>query len=464
MLACAGGESNRAETTEDETESSVGSSGGATTVDPTSIGTTFGESGSDGPSSLTNADDDDGGGPVECGNGMVELGEDCDDGNTDDADGCNADCTPSGTVLWEQTIGSGMAAVDQGLGIVADGEGNFTVVGEAAAAGGNDGWIRRYSPMGGAFWTLAHTGPGGGNDSLLGVALADDGSVYVAGTESAGDMTANGLLRKIDTFGADFWVSSFDAPASDGSTSVQAITIDPTGAVVVAGYHGTMAAGLEVMLRKYTPDGTAVWTRSHGGAAAGNDVGYGVAATAGGDLYVVGNESVAAEGTNMWLGKYDTDGNLLWSRSANGTASLDDHLIAVAVDDDDNAYVCGYESSVNYPWQVFVRRYAPDGVIVWTDQYLGATMEGAHCSGLARAPNGDLVLVGGEMAAKVRSALVRRYSADGDVKWTRTYPGGAAGPDYGRAVNVGDDGTIYVTGSLDVGTDARDIWVARLSP
>lgn len=467
LCACAGGKGGRGDNSEMETESeaSVGSTVGSDPTTPTTQGSAASESDSgSGASSLTNADDDDGNGPAECGDGKLDLNEDCDDGNTDDADGCNADCTPSGAVVWSQTIGSGVAAIDEGFDIVADDDGNFTVVGYLATMGGpSDGWIRRYSPMGGAYWTLAHAGAGGGNDQILGVALDDEGAAYVAGYENAADMTPNGLLRKVDTFGADLWISSFDAPGAM-TTVVQRVTVDEAGSVIVVGYADTMADSNDVMLRKYTPDGMPVWTRSYNGAAGGSDVGMGVAATSAGSLYIVGYESVAAEGTNMWLGKYDTDGNQLWARSYNGVASLDDYLTGVVTDADDNAYVCGYESSVNYPWHAFVRQYDADGNIVWTDQFLGETEEGAHCFDIASAPNGDLVITGGVMNMMIRDVLVRRYSATGDVKWSQHIPGGAMGPDYGKGVMVDGSGTIYVAGSVDTGVDVRDIWVARLSP
>jgi cysteine-rich repeat protein len=37
----------------------------------------------------------------ECGNGSVEGGEDCDDGNDVDGDGCDSDCTWSCERNWE---------------------------------------------------------------------------------------------------------------------------------------------------------------------------------------------------------------------------------------------------------------------------------------------------------------------------------------------------------------------------
>jgi len=316
-------------------------------------------------------------------------------------------------VLWEQTIGTGVMAVDEGFGVVGDDEGNFTVVGYTGSLEGpTNGWIRRYSPMGGAYWTATHAGAGLGNDHMFGVVLDDDGAAYIGGYESAADLTNNGLLRKIDTFGADLWSSSFDAPGAT-STIVQNVAIDGEGAVIVVGYNDSVAASNEIMLRKYSADGMPVWTRGYGGTALGSDVAHGVSTTANGSLYVAGYESVAAEGTNMWLGKYDTDGNLLWSRSYNGAASLDDYLISVVT---------------------------------------------------AIAPNGDLVVTGGEMNAEIRDVLIRRYTAAGDMRWSRHIPGGAMGPNYGRSVMIAGDGMIYVTGSIDTGVDARDIWVARISP
>ncbi|MBC8067881.1 MAG: hypothetical protein IAG13_06055 [Deltaproteobacteria bacterium] len=464
LAACAAGEGTRDTVeTETETEASVGSGPGTEAGDATAA-STF-DASDDGPVSTTvpSADDDDGGGPAVCGDGELTINELCDDGNTDDSDGCNADCTPSGAIVWQQSIGSGVLAVDEGFDVATDDDGNFTVVGYAATvAGPVDGWIRRYSPMGGAYWTLAHAGAGGGNDHMFGVALAEDGAAYIAGYESAADLTNNGVLRKVDTFGADLWVSSFDAPGATG-TVVQSVTVDGEGSVVVVGYNDTVADGLDVMLRKYTAEGMPVWTRGYAGAAGANDIAYGVATTDAGSLYVVGYESVAAEGTNMWLGKYDTDGNLLWSRSYNGVASLDDYLVGVVTDDDDNAYVCGYESSVNYPWHAFVRQYDEDGNIVWTDEFLGDTEEGAHCFGIARAPGGDLVITGGVMNAMIRDIMVRRYTNTGTVRWSEHIPGGAMGPDYGRSVTADGAGAIYIAGSIDTGADVRDIWVARLS-
>jgi cysteine-rich repeat protein len=50
----------------------------------------------------------------ECGNGIVETGEECDDGNEDNCDGCRVDCTWSRALLTEGLWQTG-ALVDDGV-------------------------------------------------------------------------------------------------------------------------------------------------------------------------------------------------------------------------------------------------------------------------------------------------------------------------------------------------------------
>jgi len=248
------------------------------------------------------------------------------------------------------------------------------------------------------------------------------------------------------------------------TTIVQGVAVDSSRNVTGLANPRVTGAGRDTVLRKYTPDGTPVWTRTYGGDALGHDVAFDVSTTANGSLYVAGYETVDGEGRNMWLGKYDTDGNLLWSRVYNGIASLDDQLVGVVAGPEGEAYVCGYASAMDIPWHSFVRRYDADGNIEWTDDFTGDSAEGAHCYGIARTPGGDLIVTGGEIDTMIRDVMMRRYTADGEVRWSRHIPGGALGPDYGRAIATDDEGLIYVTGSIDTGVDARDIWVARVSP
>jgi cysteine-rich repeat protein len=433
------------------------STGGSVTA------TSRSSSSSDDPAS--GPDSSAGPGSAVCGDGNQDLDEECDDGNQTNADGCNADCRVSGQLLWADTIGSGFGFVEDGMAVAAAADGTVFVAGYVTnAAEARDAWVRRYSAYGEPLWTQTHAGAGGANDEIRGLLLDDGGNLFATGYQSTASTGLDAWLRTYNLQGGEVWTRTYDGPAS--TTDVfHAASFDAVGNLVVGGYHGVTGEGADVLLRKYTTEGDVLWTRTYSGGNGGNDLIWDVATSAAGHVYVAGYETgTTGEGLNAWLAKYDTDGNAIWTRSYNGAASLDDYFVGVEVIGDDDVVVCGYEAAVEYPWHSFVRRYDSFGMIAWTDEYAGEGGEGAHCFGIAADSDDNLVTTGGEIVAGIRGVLLRKYDAAGSVWWSQVIPGGGIGPDYGRRVAIGPEDTIVVSGAVDSGVDARDIWVGVLTP
>jgi cysteine-rich repeat protein len=84
--------------------------------------------------------------PAVCGNGKVEVDEQCDDGNLEDGDGCQADCTPTpvvnpdgGGAVCPNGLKEGTEACDDGNFVNGDGcENDCTVTGSKPDAGPYD--------------------------------------------------------------------------------------------------------------------------------------------------------------------------------------------------------------------------------------------------------------------------------------------------------------------------------------
>ena len=404
-----------------------------------------------------------------CQDGSVDAGEQCDDGNDLNGDGCNRDCRVSGQLVWQTSVGSGFGQVEQAFGVVpiADGSGLVSGYVSADETGARDGWLGLYDPSGALSWEYTLAGPGGGNDEIR--AVADDGSGnfyaagYIHGPKGQG---LDAWVGRFDATGMLVWSTTFNGP--DSMTDVfDAMVIDGEGNLILGGYSQSAASSNDVFLRKVDPaDGSPLWSRVFPGANGGTDLVWDVDVSAAGHVYAAGYEDgPAGEGRNAWLAKFDTDGNEIWARSFNGPDSLDDQLIGLTVVDEDDVVVSGYENGASYPWQSIVRRYDSLGMIVWTDRYICGTMEGAHAFGITVDPDdGQLVMTGGEITGGVRHVLVRKYDPSGNELWTSVIPGGAAGPDYGRQVSVAPDGELWVVGAVDSGVDARDIWCARFTP
>jgi len=455
------------DTTTSGPEPTADTGGAQTGIDVTTGSVSSGTT--DDPSTSGPAEDTGEPGNPRCQDGMVDDGEQCDDGNDVNGDGCNRDCRVSGQLIWQTTFGSGLGQVDQAFDVHPTGEGGAFVAGYIAAdeTGARDGWLARYDAEGMIAWQHTLVGPGGGNDEIRAVAQDADGNVFAAGyTSGPKGQGLDAFVARYDAEGVEVWSTRFNGP--DSRTDVfDAMTIDADGNLVVGGYSQSTVSSNDVFLRKLDPaDGSPLWSRVFPGPNGGADLVWDVGVSPAGHIYAAGyQEGPAGEGRNAWLAKYDTDGNEIWSRSFNGPESLDDQLIGLAVVGEDDVVVSGHENGAEYPWRAIVRRYDGLGMIVWTDRYAGGTGEGAHAFGMSADPDdGQLIMTGGERIDGVRHLLVRKYDPEGGELWTSIIPGGATGPDYGREVAVDANGEVWIAGTLDTGLDVRDVWVGRFTP
>jgi uncharacterized delta-60 repeat protein len=401
--------------------------------------------------------------PAGCGDGTRDADEQCDDGNLEEGDGCNPDCRLSGQVQWQHFGAAGFGLDDDANDVAVAADGSVYMVGYTSNVGDlDDQWLRKLSDVGGMLWTEVVDGPSMGNDQLRGIVLDAEGSIYVGGYINVMGEGANLFVRKYDEYGDPQWTDTSDGGAT-GSDVVNHLAFDPAGNLMATGYVQTAAEGRDAWIRKYSPAGAVLWTRTWSGQPGEDDQAWDIAPAADGHYYVVGETANGAEAGNTWVAKFDIDGNVLWTRSHNGEAGLGDRFRGVAAADD-GVVVCGYEDHDAYPWQIFIRKYDAAGSIEWTIVDAGGSSEGAHCFGVERAPNGDFVWVGGELFNGVRHAVVGRLAPDGTPRWRSVLPAMSDGPDFGRDLDFAADGSIIVAGRVDAGVDGNDAWVASLTP
>jgi len=143
------------------------------------------------------------------------------------------------------------------------------------------------------------------------------------------------------------------------------IAVDSAGNSYVTGYFSgtatfstsplvqlTSAGSFDVFIAKYDSNGSLVWAKSAGGI--GNDQGGGIAVDSTGNSYVTGAfegtatfstsplVQLTASGPDVFIAKYDTDGALVWAKRAGGSGV--DESLGIAVDSVGNSYVTGYVS------------------------------------------------------------------------------------------------------------------------
>lgn len=373
-------------------------------------------------------------------------------------------------VVWTQQFGA--TASDRAYGIVGDADGNVVVVGETFGRlvvddrdiDYADAYVRKLDAQGNALWTRQFGSRSA--DKATWVAVDTSGNIAVSG-EALGSLLddepllSGAFVRLYDKSGVELWTRQFATPDTEAS----AVAIDASGNVVVAGsirglfpLPGESPAGIwDAFVRKYDRDGNELWSRQFG--SPGIDVANALAVDALGNIIVagVGHEALPeqAEG-GPFVRKYDPDGQLLWTQQYEGDAGSDSSL---SLDADGNILLTNYGS---------VRKYAPDGELLWS-QKLDGGFAGAFD---ARGHLFVALLVRSEFAADEYDSediVVSEYDGAGTELWqTRV---GSRSRDHVNGLYVADEGSLFIAGRSEsfgdlpklVGESGEGAFVMRLA-
>jgi hypothetical protein len=304
-------------------------------------------------------------------------------------------------------------------------------------------------------WTRTYDG-GAGDDRAEAVAVAPSGEVLVVGRETqdvGGGPRA--WMRLLDANGDEVWTV-----ADDSIPSVSAAASDGAGGFVVAGSTWAGLEGTDIWLRRIDADGREVWTRTAGGADGLDDFGAAVAVDEAGDVVVAGFVGTGTmDWDDIWIAKYDADGNPIWSRTVRGSGGGSDHAYAVATDPDHNVVVAGVVDE-GEGRAIWVAKLDPDGRDVWARTDAGASWMDDEANGVACDESGGIVVSGfTDMGdATTVDVWVRRYDPNGEGVWTSTHDGGHGGWDRGRAVATDAAGRVFVAGDTESAA-GLDGWV-----
>ncbi len=331
-------------------------------------------------------------------------------------------------------------------------------------------------------WKWARTGTNASGD-FFSSAADNNGNVYLGlfggGPATFGSIVAAApFVAKVDPDGNYQWVLE-----SNGAT--QCIATDPTGNLLVLGvFNYSVTIGpftltppappplytRNAFLTKISPSGTVLWAKNImvGMYPFESAFGYiNLATDPDGNAIVTGQYKVATTDigtttltntdptgntTDMFISKFDNDGNLLWAKSFTGNKN--DYIFATAVANNGDIYISGSYTSdtlnidgtelvgdpkpelstrVFFPdlQGNFLAKFSSSGSLAWAhpvDYYERIiTMELDNNRNLYVAGYLDSILVHGTdtflSTVGHSSAYFAKYSGSGDYKWGISCPG-----------------------------------------
>ncbi|MBP6972895.1 MAG: SBBP repeat-containing protein, partial [Syntrophorhabdus sp.] len=378
----------------------------------------------------------------------------------------------------------GSSSNDSGYGIAVDNDGNIYVTGTSTAtwgtpinphSGGSDIVVLKLDSSGTLLWHTFHGS--NSHDYGYGIAVDKDGNVYVTGDSDATWGTpvnpysggSDMVVIKLNSSGTLLWHTFH---GSNGDDRGFGIAVDNDGNVYVSGFSGAAwgtpvnpySGGSDIVVLKLDSSGTRLWHTFHG--SNGYDEGYGIAVDESSNIYVTGS-SYATWGTpiNPYSGgsdivvlKLDSSGTRLW-HTFYGSKDWDLGY-GIAVDKDGNVYVSGFSYAAwgtpIAPYRgnddIVVLKLDSSGVYQW-HTFHGSTNDDIGL-GIAVDKEGNIYVTGSSDAtwgspitpySGGSDMVVLKLNNSGVYQW-HTFHGSE---DEGSGIAVDKDGNIYVTGSSD---------------
>jgi hypothetical protein len=289
------------------------------------------------------------------------------------------------------------------------------------------------------------------------------------------EATLNGIGNRV------LWAKRF---GKTGAVYGTAVAVDGSGNVVIAGYFNGSAdfgggvlhnmGAYDTFLAKYDANGTHLWSKRLGGD--GYDHAFAVGLDRNGNVLVAGffdgnadfggGMLPTSEGVDVFVAKYDGNGNHVWASRFGGLGA--EYAEALAVDGSGNVLIAGYyEGQPNFGGgalpisegvDIFVAKYGPSGNHLWSKRHGGTNNDYARAIAVDGSGN---VLVTGEFSGMASfggriltsasggadlDVFVAKYAANGTPLWSN--PFGGTQNDRARAMAVDGSGNVRVVGEF----------------
>jgi uncharacterized delta-60 repeat protein len=353
----------------------------------------------------------------------------------------------SGNVIWTKTIGGG--SDDVARSIIQSSDGGYVVAGwtNSFGAGGWDFYVVKLDSSGNVVWTK--TIGGIGDDQAWSIIQSSDGGYVVAGnTSSFGAGGWDFYVVKLDANGNVVWTKTIGGTGSQDEA--WSIIQSSDGGYVVAGWSDSFGAGLrDFYVVKLDANGNVVWSKTIGGSY--GDGAHSIIQSSDGGYIVAGStETFGAGGWEMYIVKLNSSGNVQWTKTIGGPAFFDDAL-SIIHSSDGGYVVAGYTNSFGAGGSdFFVVKLDSSGNVVWA-KTIGGSDDEAWGDSIVQSSDGGYVVAGWtkSFGAGGRDIYVVKMDANGNVCFSQNIT------NYSVSSNVGSfssPSTVAISQSPTVGT------------
>lgn len=252
---------------------------------------------------------------------------------------------------------------DRARDLAVDPQGNVYVTGDSSGNNTSTDFATvKYDSGGNLAWVARYDGPASMRDEATAIAVDHrSGNVYVTGQSAINAASSDYATVAYNSDGKQLWAERYNV-RPDGEARANAIAVDDEGNIYVTGSCRFTTKGytqIDIVTVKYGSDGNRLWEARYDSLVKQSDRANAIAVDDSGSVLVAGSSEDIGSGNDYITIKYDSNGEELWHARYDGPDSLDDSARAVGIDDEGNVYVTGFSHSNEASSDFVTVKYAP---------------------------------------------------------------------------------------------------------
>jgi hypothetical protein len=318
----------------------------------------------------------------------------------------------------------------------------------------NDIYLIKTDVDGDTLWTKFY----GGVNQEWGYSVqqtTDGGYIIVGFTDDFGLWWGAVYLIKTDAAGNALWSKTFG-----GLSTAEGFSVEETndGGYIMVGSAGAIGAGgSDVYLIKLNTMGNIQWTKTFGGVTA--DEGYSVQQTNDSGYIVVGSTlSFGAGNYDIYLIRTDANGDTLWTKTYGGSGSDLGECIQQTTD---QGYIIAGSTNSFGPggYDVYLIKTDSGGNIAWTKTFGGINDDQGYS--IQQTSDGGYIVVGSclTLTSILYDVYLIKTNIIGDTLWTKAFD--LTSYDYGFSVRETNDGGYIIVGGTSFNTGNSNVLLIK---
>jgi hypothetical protein len=367
-------------------------------------------------------------------------------------------------VEWEKQMGTSKR--DMFIDVIEDVNGGFTVLGSTASEAKTDldFWLIRFDVDGDTVWVKSIGTEK--NDHPSSLAQFPDGGYVLTGKTEIEENNFQAYVLKTDEQGNKIWQKNI---GNKEYKCAEKVIAEDDGGMIISGVKSVESEIENIFLAKFNSDGDVVWEKSFGGSKMACSQSLKQLPDKG--FVLVGNVSeknipdadllvirFSADGGKLWEHVLESPGKNVWPECV--CCSPDSNLIVVGW-----YGVCMNDINSEYPvfdYDLFLAKISPAGELVWTKNIDSEGSEGGNA--VVIRPDGKILMAGKKETSflgNVGSWLLLS-NEKGEILNEMLLPFGFNNDQAADIINTSDGGFVVIgPGEIDLDNVRSDGWIKK---